>query len=493
VTVRAPASPLFGSVRTLLGHARSTYAGDGHATAVVAALEERMDEPLRVALAGRVKAGKSTLLNALVGQPLAATDAGECTRFVTWYRRGPSYRAFVQPRDGALEPAVLTREAGSVSVDLGGRPTDSVERLVVEWPASLLDTMTLIDTPGLGSLSTEVSARSEELLGPEEGTSPADAVVYLVRHLHGDDVRYLEAFRDDDAGRPTPVNAIGILARADEIGGARLGALEVAQRVAARYRADHHLRRLCQTVVPVAGLVAEGATRLTELEFRALGRLAEAPDDAVDEVLLSADRFAGRPTPVDLALDERRHLLDLLGLFGVRLARDLLRRGEVTSAPALAAELCRRSGLDELRDVLTTQFAARAELLKARATLSALLRLVRARPPGDGGVLAAAIEALEAGTHELAELRLLLAVRSGGLELSDEEVREVERLVEGSGLPVEARLGLDPGAGPDDVRHAVTAGVDHWRRRAEHPLARPDVVAAAQILMRSYEGMLVPR
>ncbi len=36
----------------------------------------RLGEPLRVAIAGKVKAGKSTLLNALVGDELAPTDAG---------------------------------------------------------------------------------------------------------------------------------------------------------------------------------------------------------------------------------------------------------------------------------------------------------------------------------------------------------------------------------------------------------------------------------
>ena len=56
----------------------------------------RLDEPLRVAIAGRVKAGKSTLLNALVGERLAATDAGECTRVVTWYRNALGYKVVAE-------------------------------------------------------------------------------------------------------------------------------------------------------------------------------------------------------------------------------------------------------------------------------------------------------------------------------------------------------------------------------------------------------------
>ena len=37
---------------------------------------------------------------------------------------------------------------------------------------------------------------------------PADAVVYLMRHLHAGDVRFLESFHDRDVARATPVNTI---------------------------------------------------------------------------------------------------------------------------------------------------------------------------------------------------------------------------------------------------------------------------------------------
>ena len=71
--------------------------------------QRRLDEPLRVAIAGRVKAGKSTLLNALVGERLAATDAGECTRIVTWYRNALGYRVVAELRPSGQRDLTFRR------------------------------------------------------------------------------------------------------------------------------------------------------------------------------------------------------------------------------------------------------------------------------------------------------------------------------------------------------------------------------------------------
>ena len=60
---------------------------------------ERLSEPLRVAIAGRLKAGKSTLVNALIGRRVAPTAVGECTRVVTRFRYGPADRVDVVCRD----------------------------------------------------------------------------------------------------------------------------------------------------------------------------------------------------------------------------------------------------------------------------------------------------------------------------------------------------------------------------------------------------------
>jgi len=167
---------------------------------------------------------------------------------------------------------------------------------------------------GIGSIS-DVGRRTLDFLAPDdERASPADAVLYLTPHLHSGDVRFLEAFHDDAHSAATPVNAIGVLSRADEIGGARLDAIGSARAIAERYRHQRDLRRLCQTFVPVAGLLAQAAATLTEAEYRALARLAALGDDDRAALLISADRFASPLVPAaGVGDDERAALVTRFG------------------------------------------------------------------------------------------------------------------------------------------------------------------------------------
>ena len=201
------------------------------------------------------------------------------------------------------------RDEGAIEVDLGDREPADLERLEVTWPSRRLKEMTLIDTPGIESLSTEVSARSHRfLVSDHDRPTQADAVVYLMRHMHGTDLRFLEAFHQGDLADAAPLNAIGVLSRADEVGACRPDAMQSAYRIAARHAADPQLRSLCQTVLPVAGLVAEAGCMLTEQEFRNLARLAAEPRGQTDALLLTADRFLADAADSSLVpIERQRH------------------------------------------------------------------------------------------------------------------------------------------------------------------------------------------
>jgi hypothetical protein len=460
------------------------------ARATVGAALRRLDEPLRVAIAGKVKAGKSTLLNAMVGEELAPTDAGECTKIVTWYRDGPAYRVTVHLTGGPAEVRPFRRQAGAIRVDLG-HPAGRVDRLDVEVPSRRLREHTLIDTPGLASISAEVSVRTLAHLGADdEHRAQADAVVYLLRHMHSTDIRFLEAFRGDDLARGSPINAVGVLSRADEIGGCRLDAMTTAGTVAARYQADERLRRLCPIVVPVAGLLGAAGATLREEEFRTLQVVAGAPGADLVALLLTADRFVAPHASVPATEQAREQVLDRLGLFGVRLGVQLIREGAVRSADALARELTVRSGLDRLQEILAAQFLGRREVLKARSALTTLDDLLRSHRYDAGGDLAARAEEIRASAHEFVEIRLLHLLSSGRLPGPPDRLAEMERLLGGAGAEPAIRLGQPPDAPPDLLLAEVGRALQRWRRIAGHPMSVHEMRAAARATVRTCEGIL---
>jgi hypothetical protein len=484
----APDTSLHTQVARLCG-AAAEVAG-GRAAEAARAIRERLEEPLRVAIAGRVKAGKSTLLNALVGERLAATDAGECTRIVTWYRQGPAYGVRAALHSGSEEELRFTREGGVLDIDLGRHAAEEIDRIDVSWPSERLARMTLIDTPGLQSLDERWSARTRVLLGiEEEGHSQVDAVVYLMRHLHRSDAEFLESFMDQSLSRPSPVNAVAVLARADEIGAGRLDALESASAIARRYVADERVRSLCASVVPVAGLIAETGFTLREEEMAQLRDLATMEAAELEGMLLSVERFCA-PGVGPLTAEYRRDLLLRLGLFGVRLSLREIREGRGATATQLARTLVASSGIEQLVGVLDGHLARRSTVLKARSALVGLRTLSRelaGDDPQGAANLAAEVERVEAGAHELAELRLLHLLLTGAVILLEEEQHEVAR-VTADGDPAE-RLGLPPDAGIEVERAAALERLEAWRRRAAHPLTDRATAEACEVVAHSYERL----
>lgn len=473
----------------LVAHAQAVYRGTPDEPRLNE-VGQRLRSPLRVAVAGRVKSGKSTLLNALIGERLAPTDAGECTRVVTWYTDGHTYRVTVTLTDGSSRPVRFDRDDDALDVDLAGLDPDRLERIDVMWPSRALRRCTLVDTPGIGSLSEQLSRRAWDLLADAEQETPADAVLYLMKHLHRDDLEFLADFHDTEVSRPHPVNAIGVLSRADEIAAGRLDAMDSAGRIARRLAADPDVRRVAQTVVPVAGLLAQTATTLTEHEVKQLRVVAEQPARVVELLLLSADRFVESEPGLGLTSLERMRLLDRLGLYGIRLAARTLRQSTGATASELARDLAAVSGLDGLHEVLGTLFLERSEVLKSRSALLAVEALTRRRPVSGAAALAAETEQIMAGAHPFHELRVLSALRAGWVSAGPQVLADLERVVGGAGQSAVVRLGLPPEADSEAQRRAARQALLAWQCRAESPMSPRELVVASRVAIRSCEGLL---
>nr|BFE72436.1 dynamin family protein [Actinoplanes digitatis] len=278
-----------------------------HAGGQALQVRDRLSEPLRVAIAGRLKAGKSTLVNALIGRRVAPTAVGECTRVVTRFRYGTADRVDVVRRDGTRSSLPLGDD-GMIPQRLGVGAA-RIAYVDVTLTSEKLRDLTVVDTPGLASTDTGVSARAAAELG--ENTAPfdadidadsasevaaAEAVVYVfTQAVRADDVRALEAFRAASARlASSPINALGVFGKVDTLVGGAGDPWPVAGPLAEQQAAL--LARTVSEVVPVVGLLAETgeAGRLTAADCAALRTLSALPAGELRLLLASVDLFRSR-------------------------------------------------------------------------------------------------------------------------------------------------------------------------------------------------------
>ncbi|MDG4663264.1 dynamin-like GTPase family protein [Mycobacterium sp. 236(2023)] len=447
----------------------------------------RLNQPIRIALAGTLKAGKSTLVNALVGEDIAPTDATEATRIVTWFRHGATPKVTANHRGGRRSNVPIDRDGG-LSFDFAHLDPEDVLDLDVEWPAAELVDATIIDTPGTSSLSRDVSARTLRLLVPEDGVPRVDAVVFLLRTLNAADTALLKQIGELVGGSSGALGVIGVASRADEIGAGRIDAMMSAKDVAQRFTTEMEQTGICQAVVPVSGLLALTARTLRQSEFAALEKLANVDPTDLAKAMLSVDRFTRDDATLPVDAGVRAALLDRFGMFGIRISIAVLRAG-VRDSVALASELLERSGLVALRDVIDQQFAQRSDLLKSHTALLSLRQFVQRHPVYATPQILADIDPLLADTHAFEELRLLSQLRSRQTTFNDDEMASLRRLIGGSGTDVASRLGLQTGGDADGPR-AAFAAAQRWRRRANHPLNDPFTARACRAAVRSAEAIV---
>jgi hypothetical protein len=448
--------------------------------AELTAIATDLHRPLQLAVAGAVSSGKSTLINAILGRPVAPVDAGECTRLVTWFEHGAEDGlVLVETHAGTVHRTWLESDRVPERLPV---PAAAVRRLRVQLTQPWLRAVTVVDTPGLDTVTADTEQATRALLFGEQPADHAQAMIYVFRQVLKFDADTLAEFHAlAGVCGMTAVHTSAVLSQIDRLDAA--DPWPAARRLTAR--AEAGLRRQVLDVCPVAGLLAETArgALLGDAELTAARVLAALPEVDLSDALLDMAEFGaedGAPAAVAaIPVAVRRRLVARLHRYGIRAAAAHLRSHPDTDAGQLHAHLAEVSGFGlpgappqpgrATVGQAIERFIRYSDRYQALAAMGRIGRLSR-RPvaPADQQVMGeltdavAADRPLASGLGELRLLAALAAVGRGQLRLDDELIAELTSLVRGTDAA--SRLGLPPETGPEEIACAARAASLRWRR-----------------------------
>ncbi len=344
------------------------------------------DERLQLAILGQFKRGKSTFLNALLGQPLLPTGIIPLTAIPTFIAWGPTpmvritYRTQQASDEFHATAAEEVRNCLFKFVAEEANPKNKlgVARVELLFPAPILENgVVLIDTPGIGSTHRHNTDAALEVL-PE-----CDAALFVVSAdppITDAELEYLKAIR------PTVARIFFILNKADYLEPADLQVaadfLQKTLQPADGRRADIDL--FCVSALRGlmakrngngAGLAESGIAAVEDrlfyyLALEKLTSLCTAVARKASDLLSEADadlalRVRTLELPIEDLAKRGKTLATALGRIAgeMRIIRDLLagdRRRAVEQLEAHAERL-REKGRDYLTGILEDTLAAAPE------------------------------------------------------------------------------------------------------------------------------------
>ncbi len=260
--------------------------GVEQALAKVVAARERLARPLTIAIMGEFSAGKSTFVNALLGEAVAPMGVLPTTTTINVFRRGTAGGARVHYRDGRIGMI----DAGEVEKFLHGLDDAEAERIrhvEIERSGERMGDAAVVDTPGLNALDEFHEQVAREFL------DEADAVVWVfsaTRSGAASEMSMLAELRD--GGR----QVLGVLNKVDTLDAGEQSEL-------AEYLREQ-LGEVLVEVIPLRGREA--------LEYRTEGApQGEDPFSAVERAL--EEHFLLKARELKRSLTARR-LDEALGI-----------------------------------------------------------------------------------------------------------------------------------------------------------------------------------
>ena len=359
-------------------------------------LQEDLSNPCVLAIAGKVKAGKSFLINSLLGVDLAMTGCTETTATINVFKKGqpasaesPILCEWIDGRKEWVSKSFLDSLQGTNENTL--KVTSRINKLVYFIEGNpLLDDVTLVDTPGIGAdvgddgddhqIQTETyfKLRERHHIETRSLSNRADAVIYLFNNVPtATDKEFLDSLYDGGKGL-TALNGIGVLSKVDK----NIEQINNIPRFAKEF--DKELF----TILPTSAAIAKYMPDLqTATNLRAELLAGFDSISWLHTALKSQTSFLHERLPhCNIPLARRKEILhefapnDLPWSTFRLIAMELCKNEDIQETLAHLEEI---AGIQPLKKLINEHFFHRSRLIRANRVLNDLMHILTEIQFGD--------------------------------------------------------------------------------------------------------------
>jgi len=474
--------------------------------------KNRLNEPLRVAIVGIIKAGKSTLMNALLGEKLLITGNIETTYRPTWFKYSERPELIIHLKNKGAKKAQINdlalwteRNKKELNPEM-----DEVNYVEVRYNKDILKDMEFIDTPGLKSSHVSDSDSTLTLLGidvneadelTKKEASQADAIVYAFsKGISQSDHDLLDVFEGQLPANTSPINAFGVLTKVDNYwSSGSEDPIKSAQKITERLQNDIRIISKLYAILPVSGKISEGLSGMGEKEKQTLNKLSKVNPERIENILKNAERFSKKAyNDISVPPEDREPLWDLLGQYGIHLALTEMRNGR--NINELRGYFDEKSGISSLTRIIKQHFGNRSFLIKLRNILfrakGQCFNIINNSGRSNPNLVRILeniqdeCEGIEANEHAFRELEILQHYYNGELKLDESETKELLEITGEYGSNCEARLGVELGTSVRELAIISREKAQKWNQKANsYGIRSKYYEPAARTLTRSCEIM----
>lgn len=174
--------------------------------------KENLHNPLKIVVLGEVKAGKSTLVNSLIGKKVSYTNVVEATAAILEIKYSKEEKIIIEQKNQEQINLNSLNELDKLMDSNRNNQNffDNIKKISIFTDTERLKEITLVDTPGLNTVTSENAERTDNYI------VNADVVLWILNSHHLGQSDISEKIEEVlDYGKPI----ICVLNRIDEVNG----------------------------------------------------------------------------------------------------------------------------------------------------------------------------------------------------------------------------------------------------------------------------------